>query len=448
MTQYDSRGGSWSSSDGHRPTASEGRQFTTLTTRTTWVLFVAAVLATVMGMANPSIADNTIQHTLLPLTLPQLAMGAAALWGLVLAIHDLASGSSSVPRPFVVVVLAYVGWELVVVLPAALLFKNAPWLDVLRTVTPRAAPFLVAIWAARRAYPIVGPALLRHSVSVAAAFLGYWTLGLYVVNGPTTWMEGDVVRLRMLWGSAAALFAWGILDGLIYSRRMWLSLIVLPGATAGLVLTNVRSAYLGLALALLVQVPLRHASRAVLAVGVILLAWIAVGYMQPAIQQSILYSVARVPNPSVGDARDRVQRWSASWEYIESHYLGDRAQDGFPFLLTPRGRTYSSHDMFLEVLVSEGVAGLALVVALLTLTVKSARRYWRNDVVSFSLTYLGFYVVFCVFNSTWYLAQVQLVLALCVAGALTTSAGSRTASARLPQGDSGYDRLNPTRTTQ
>ncbi|HXY42346.1 MAG TPA: O-antigen ligase family protein, partial [Vicinamibacteria bacterium] len=250
------------------------------------------------------------------------------------------------------------------------------------------------------------------------ALLGLWTIVLYVTHGPVFWYEGDQARLRMIWGSSAVLLGWAIIDCLLRRRRVPATIPVLVLATVGLVLTNVRSGYLALLVALLLQ--LRSGRRQRLlrlacAAGAIV---VVVALVQPDVRQSVLYSARTVGDPMAATAQNRMTRWDLSAAYAWHHPLGDRAAVGFEFLLDPEGLTYSSHDLFMEVLVSEGLPGLVFVLLVLGAIVKLGWRYRERPDAWFFFTYLCFYVAFALFNSTWYLAQVQFLFALGLGGLL------------------------------
>ena len=67
---------------------------------------------------------------------------------------------------------------------------------------------------------------------------------------------------------------------------------------------------------------------------------------------------------------------------------------------------------------SEGLPGLVFVLLVLGAIVKLGWRYRERPDAWFFFTYLCFYVAFALFNSTWYLAQVQFLFALGLGGLL------------------------------
>lgn len=394
-----------------------------------WALTSAALAATGLAMAVPQTAALPLVPKYLPGTPVQLALVVAAALGLPTLLRLAGSRGDRAVRFLATTAVFYLGYQLLIVLPYAFTAPVASKMDALSVVLPRVVPLLVAAWVCGFAIPDLGAHRLRSLVDVAAALLGLWTIVVYLTRGPVFWFEGDVARLRMIWGSSAVLFGWAIIDCVLHRRRTWMSIPVLLLSAAGLVLTNVRSGYVALVVAFLLQARPGKMQRFVRLAGVVVAATVLVGLVQPSVRQSVIYSMRTLADAKAGSAQERITRWHTSAEYAWHHPLGDRAAVGFEFLLDANGLTYSSHNMFLEILVSEGIPGLVFILLILGATLRIGWRYRQQPDAWFFFTYLCFYLVFALFNSTWYLAQVELLFSLGLGGLLWASRSNPMTSA-------------------
>jgi O-antigen ligase len=364
-----------------------------------------------------------------PGTPVQLTLAVAAAAGLPTLLRLVTSPGDRAVRFLATIVVFYFAYQLLVVIPYAFTAPVASRMDALSVVLPRVVPLLAAAWVCGFAIPDLGADRVRSLVDAAAALLGLWTIVLYVTRGPVFWYEGDVARLRMIWGSSAVLLGWAIIDCVMRRRRTWTSVPVLLLSVAGLVLTNVRAGYVALLVAFLLQVRPGKMQRFVRVAGAIVAAALLVALVQPSVRHSVIYSIRTLADDRAGSAQQRITRWHASADYAWHHPLGDRAAAGFEFLLDARGLTYSSHNMFLEILVSEGIPGLVFILLILGATLRIGWRYRQRPDAWFFFTYLCFYLVFALFNSTWYLAQVELLFSLGLGGLLWASRSNPMASA-------------------
>ena len=109
----------------------------------------------------------------------------------------------------------YIGYQLLVVLPAAVLLHDLRPIDVIRLIEVRLALLLIPV-----TYGVVlrywKPSVLIALVDAAAVGLLVWVIIIYVTDGPHGYVESGVFRLRAVWGGGILLFGWLLLTPLFY----------------------------------------------------------------------------------------------------------------------------------------------------------------------------------------------------------------------------------------
>lgn len=260
---------------------------------------------------------------------------------------------------------------------------------------------LVPIYLMVRRYPDAGLWLLRGGVVAGFVFLGHAFYDVYVVG---MYRAQGVYSPNFL-GPLAALFAvstfvlWRI-DG---SRRWWRTVILLS-AFAGLLAVAYsasRGAFVGLIGMLLVWAGLTYPRRylAFILVGIVCLALLgyfgservrwgvdsAVSELESVAARS---SAAPQTNAKLGSVAARLEMWRASWMVFLEHpilgvgrgnYVEAAAEHVAEGDVHKEVMEHSHpHNAYLEVLVSKGIVGLAVFLALLfyplVLFVRTRRR--------------------------------------------------------------------------
>jgi len=238
---------------------------------------------------------------------------------------------------------------------------------------------------------------------VTAAVLAVWVLGRYLISGGQGYYESGIFRLRTVWGGATFLFAWLVLTSLFYwPVRLWRLGLAMLGL-AGLVLSNHRSAILGVGAALIVQLlalkgVTRRALLALVAVGTVAL---IVFLAAPSVRENVTYSLSTMFNPTADQtAADRVTHSAAAFDYFQQHPFGDFVWNQRYYLvnLGPENN-FPPHNFVIQLLVTQGVIASLLYFAIIGVSALIAWRNRRDRLSAVMLAYLTFYVVMCLFNA-------------------------------------------------
>lgn len=375
------------------------------------VVFASGALAMISMLVGPSFASTplfgTASITVAPFDLLLLCAAAAFL----LSWSNAPLARLATPGRFAVsIVVIYIAYELLTLLPYAVLMKHVPLTTAIRLMEPRFMMFFVAF------FSLVGFARVSHRtvismwniVGLVIAVVVIFRLAAY---GPAGYWSGDVMRLRMVYGPAVLSAAWLLIVNLIAPRtRRWTSLYIMPAAgVVGLVLVNHRGAYLALAVAGLAYLLLHlrsEATRFRVVVTVITFVFFAslAAYAIPSVGQSLAYSISTTLNPHADKtASDRVGVVPLSLAFFEQHPFGDSVWDN---ALTEAGFTQAGlpgpENFVLALLVTEGVVGLVAWLAILGAGLVAAWRRRRTDrIAEAMLYYLIFLLVFALTNGTF-----------------------------------------------
>ena len=330
--------------------------------------------------------------------------------------------------------LVFLGYELFVVLPAAVLLHDLRAIDVFRLLEYRLDLLLVLVL-----YVVVlrfiSPELLVTVFDVAAAGLAFWIIYRYVAIGSTGTWEDGVYRLRVAWGGSSLLFCWLILSSLFYwPVRPWRLVLAIVAAGA-VVMTNHRSAFLALLAALMVQVLAsgRITRRVALALAAVAVMGIGVYFASPTVRNSVSYSLRTMFNPSADvTSQDRVVRSLMSLAYFGQHPLGDNIWNQRYYLVQVT-YNFPPHNFVVQRLVTQGMIGSALFFAVLGVVVVLGWRNRRDRCSAFCLTYLALYLVFCSLNANIDLRENQALFAVVVAMILARNRSLQEAVAKPPE---------------
>ncbi|MEI6499890.1 MAG: hypothetical protein WCP21_02565 [Armatimonadota bacterium] len=323
--------------------------------------------------------------------------------GMLLVRNAVRLGPERIPANRLVLWLcwAYVGYQALVVLPAAVVLHSLRPIDAFRLLQPRLSLILVPF-----TYAVVlrywKPAVLIAIVDAAAAGLAVWALYRYVTHGAAQgYVESGVFRFRIVWTGGVMLCGWLLLTSLFYwPLRVWrLALAAL--ALVGLSLANYRSGVVALAAGFLaVLVTMQGVSRRAL-VAMVLIFVVSFGVYVGAssnVRRSVAYSLTTAFNPSSDQtAHDRLTRSALGLDYFMLHPLGDYVWSK-TYYTTNLGWNFVPHNFVVQLLVTQGVVASALYFAIMGSIISIGWRNRRDRLSSVMLVYLFFYLTFCLFN--------------------------------------------------
>jgi O-Antigen ligase len=310
-----------------------------------------------------------------------------------------------------------VGYQLLVVLPAAVLLHDLRPIDVLRAQEVRFGLILVLV-----VYGVVlrycRPALLVAFFDIAAAALALWVIYRFLTTGEQGYWDGGVFRLRAVWGGAALLFGWLFLASLFYwPVRPW-RLVLAILALGGIILANHRSGFLALLAAFVMQMlaTSRVTRRAVLTTAVIAVVGVGVYYAAPSVRDSAAYSLRTMFSAGADpNAADRVVRSRLGFDYFVQHPLGDYVWNRRYYLVNLRNGGWEPHNFIVQLLVTQGIVASLLFLVIIGLAGSIAWRNRRDQLSAVMLAYLTFYLVFCLFNTNIYSLENVALLFVAVA---------------------------------
>jgi len=296
--------------------------------------------------------------------------------------------------------IAYLGYQLFVVLPAAVLLHDMRPIDVLRDQEARFGLILVLV-----VYNVVlrysRPALVVTLLDIAAAALAVWAVYAYLTEGQGVWVDGRF-SVRVVWGGATLLFGWLFFTSLFYWPVRWWRVALAILAVGGIVLANHRSGFVALLAGFAMQMMAtgRLTRRVVLTIAVIAVVGAGVYYGAPSVRASAAYSLRTMfSSTSDANAQDRVMRSRLGFDYFVEHPLGDYIWTHRYYLVNV-GRDYAPHNFVVQLLSSQGIVATLLLFAIMGFTGLVAWRSRDDPLSAVTLAYLTFYLVFCLFNTT------------------------------------------------
>ncbi len=330
----------------------------------------------------------------------------AFLGGLVLLLakNALSLRPDNVPanRYILWLCLAYLLYQLVVVFLAAVLLHGLHPIDVFRGMEVRLELILIpAIYGVVLRYWKVSTIVAL--VDAVAAALALWVLIRYVTVGGQGYYEGDIFRLRAVWGGASFLFAWLVFTSLFYwPTRPWRFLLALLGL-AGIVLANHRSGILALIAALIVQLVATRGvtKRAVMAFASFATVATIVLYAAPSLRANVVYSFSTMLNPNADPTSiDRLSHAGLAWAYFLVHPLGDFIWNQRYYLVNVGPQEiFPPHNFVVQLLATQGIIASLIYFVIILAVLALAWRNRRDHLSSVMLAYLTFYLVMCLFNA-------------------------------------------------
>jgi hypothetical protein len=320
----------------------------------------------------------------------------------------LVAGAFSLPREYVpgnrVVIwlcIAYLSYQIFVVLPAAVLFHDLRPIDVVRQIEPRLALVLVLV-----VYGVVlrywRPVLIIVLFDIAAAVLAVVVMYRYAASGGRGITDSGRFLVREAWVGSLMLFGWLFLTSLFYWPIRWWRLVLALVAVGGIVFSNHRSGFLALLAGFGMQMLAtgRITRRVVLTLVAIALVSGVVYYGAPSMRESVSYSLRTMfSSSSDATAEDRVQRSQLGWDYFLVHPVGDYVWNQRYYLVNVP-YNFPPHNFVIQLLVTQGVVASSLFFAMVGSAGVIAWRNRRDPTSTIMLSYLTFYLVVCLFNTT------------------------------------------------
>lgn len=379
-----------------------------------WVAFVA-FCAVAMG-------DQPFQDLHLPgfpivgnLIYFDLLIAAAFVFGFGTLLRVATDTRSGAARTMSRLVIAYLAYQVLVVIPVALWLATQPINVVLRQMEVRFTwlllPVMLVVVADERARKVAGVVLV-----IAAWLLCAWGLYLWVSGtGQTYYYEEGAYRFRILWGGSVLLFAWPFALALSgAASRRW-TLPMLAMSLVGLTLTNHRTGMIAFAVAgvalLLISGQARRFVPWVL--PAILVGVIALLVWGQTLSNIFGYTFGSLLDVSSGNGADRLMRWRLATDFFVAHPINDYVWS-WRYYLVNLSSTYPPHNFVLEIAVFEGLAGLLFYGGLLVTAVRRGWAWLGSDpLVRAVIGYIVIYLIFSFGNATIY----QLATAPLLVGA-------------------------------
>ena len=323
---------------------------------------------------------------------------------LLLAKNALSLRPDSVPanRYILWLCLAYVVYQMAVVFPAAILLHGLHSIDVFRGLEVRVELiFVPALYGVVLRYWRVSTIVAL--VDVVAASLALWVLIRYVTVGGQGYYEGDIYRLRAVWGGASFLFAWLLFTSLFYwPTRLWRFLLAVLGL-AGIVLANHRSGILALIAALAAQlVAMRGVTkRALMALASFASVSAVVLYAAPSLRANVVYSLSTMLNPNADPTSvDRLSHATLGWSFFLAHPFGDFIWNQRYYLVNVGPQElFPPHNFVIQLLDTQGLVASLIYFVIIVAVLALAWRNRRDPLSSVMFAYLIFYLVMCLFNA-------------------------------------------------
>jgi hypothetical protein len=339
------------------------------------------------------------------LTYYEVILVLAGLVG-VLPLMRIATGSErGAQRTIGRIVLVYLLFELLVVIPIALWLGTATLNTILGAAVIRFTwllfPVMVMLCADDRTRRIAGIV-----AAIAAGCLVVWGLYSAATGGAGYYLDAGELRFRVLIGGATLLFAWPFALAASQAVPRRYTALLLGVALVGLTLTNHRSGMIAFAIAGVACVTMSGRLRRLIpyAVPFVLLAaivWLVWGQQLGTI---FGYTVSRLLDFGSGNGADRVMRWGMAWDYFAARPINDFLWS-WRYTLTSSNSALVAHNFVLEIAVAEGLAGLVFYASVLAVALRRAWKWGRKDAEARALLgYLIAYLVFVSANANWYQA--------------------------------------------
>jgi hypothetical protein len=366
------------------------------------LLWTAFVVFCTLAMAYPSLVYlklPVVGH----ITYYEVLLFAAALLGFGTLIRIAGAPARSGARTMCRILIAYLLFELLVVIPVAVWLGAATATTILDTMAVRFTwllfPVVLVLCTDDRARRVAG------AVAVAAAVcLAVW--GVYsAATGGGGWdLQEGVLRYRVLWGGGTLLFAWPFVLAVSRAVPRRYTAVLLGVSLVGLALTNMRSGMIAFAIAGLACIALSgQIRRFVLWIVPAALIAALVGLLWGQQANSVFgYQLSHLFDLGSGNGAARLVQWRAAWDFFASRPFNDYVWSWRYYSIHMQDPSMV-HNSILEVAVTEGVAGLIFCGSMLRTALRGAWNWGRKDAeVRVLLGYLVAYLVFVFANASWY----------------------------------------------
>ena len=313
--------------------------------------------------------------------------------------------------------IGYLGYQIFVVLPAAVLFHDLRPVDVLRDQEARLGLILVLV-VSGFVLRYCRPALIVTLFDIAAAALALVVIYRYVATGGQGIVDMGRYLVREAWVGSLLLFGWLFFTSLFYWPMRWWRLALAILAVGGIVLSNHRSGFIALLVAFGAQMVVsgRLTRRVILSIAAIAIVGGLVYWGAPSMRASATYSLrTMLSSTSDATAQDRVVRSRLGLDYFVEHPLGDYIWSHRYYLVNV-WYDFPPHNFVVQLLVTQGIVASLLFFSIVGLTGAIAWRNRRDGTSAVMFSYLVFYLVVCSFNTT--IDQYENVALLPVAVAL------------------------------
>jgi len=301
------------------------------------------------------------------------------------------------------ILMAYLLFEVLVVIPVAVWLGTVTATAILNTVAVRFTwllfPVVLTLCADERERRVLG------AVAVAAAVcLAVWGVYSAATGGAGYYLEEGYLRYRVLYGGGTLLFAWPFVLAVSGAVSRRYAIPLLGVSLVGLTLTNHRSGLIAFAIAGLVCIAMSERVRrlvlwivpaALIATFVLLLWGQQVGSV-------FGYTLSHLLDLGSGNGADRLMRWRLAWDYFASRPFNDYVWS-WRYYLVYMQNAYEPHNFIGGIAVTEGIAGLIFYGSALTSSLWGVWRWGRKDAEARALIgYLIAYFVFTFANANWY----------------------------------------------
>jgi O-antigen ligase len=367
------------------------------------VVWAAFVTFCMLAMIDPQLPYQKLPVVGV-ITYYEALLVLAGIFGVAPLLRAAGSTEKSGRRTLSRILIAYMAFELLLVVPVSYWLGDVKLTVVLSTVGVRFTwllfPVMLVVCSDDRTR-----SRAATIVVVAAAALVLWGTYLAATGGAGYYVEAGEVRFRVLYGGATLMFAWPFVLAASDAVPRRFTAVLIGMSLVGLTLTNHRSGMIAFAIAGLVCVVMSGQAKRILPwiVPLALIGTVGVLLWERQISGMLGFTASRLFDVTSGNGADRLMRWRLAWEFFVSRPFNDYVWSWRYYLVYVRD-LYSPHNFVLEIAVTEGIAGLVFYGSILTTAFREAWKWGRRDAQARALIgYLIAYLVFVFANASWYL---------------------------------------------
>ena len=361
------------------------------------LLWTAFVVLGTLAMADENLLSAS------RVTFYQVSILAAILLGIGTLLHRAGDPQRSGARTICRIVIAYLVFEMLVVLPVALWLGSAKVMVILGSMLVRFTwllfPVVLALCSDQRARRVAGVVAIAAAICLAA-----WGAYSAATGGGGYYMDGSEIRWRVLTLGGLLLFAWPFVLALSRAAPRRYTAALVGVSLVGLVLANSRSGLIAFAVAglacLFMSGQIRRLAPWIVPVALI---GSVMGFLwEQQATGAASYTFTHLLDFGSGGGADRVMRWRLAWDFFASRPINDYVWS-WRYYAGYLANPYEPHNFLIQIAVYEGVAGLMFYGSVLTVSLRHAWDRGRRDAETRALTgYLIAYLVFCLANTNGY----------------------------------------------